>query len=83
MHAQKKPKKKKPKSFVFCVFFSRSGLTHRPSSSVRGHVAVDLEARRVVNGKHGVDAVLSLTTGVQIAAVAGARALEGVRGRTH
>lgn len=65
------------------MFATGSAVTHRPASSVRGHVTVDLEARRVVNGKHRVDAVLSLTTGVQITTVAGARALEEVKGRTH
>lgn len=49
-------------------------MTHRPASSVSGHVTVDLEACRVVNRKHRVDAILSLTTGVQITAVTGTRA---------
>lgn len=48
--------------------------TYRPASSVRGHVTVDLETCRVVKRKHGVDAILSLTTGVQISAVTWARA---------
>lgn len=77
---QKYTHKKASELCVCAVFFD--GSAHRPASSVRGHVAVDLEARKVVNWKHGVDAVLSLTTCVEVAAVAGARALVEVKGRT-
>lgn len=47
-------------------------LNHRPAASIGGHVAVDLEACWVVNRKYGVDAILSLTAGIQITAVTGA-----------
>lgn len=49
----------------------RRPVTHRPAASVRGHVAVHLEARGVMHRKHRVDAVLAVTAGVQVAAVPG------------
>ena len=55
--------------------------THRPAAAVCGHVAVDLEACRVVDGEHGVDAILSLTAGVQVTAVTGTRAWGEVESR--
>lgn len=56
-------------------------MTHRPTSSLSGHVTVDLEACRVVNRKHRVDAILSLTTGVQITTVTGTGAWGQVKVR--
>lgn len=58
----------------------RLPVTHRPAASVRGHVAVHLEARGVMHWKHRVYTVLSMTAGVQVAAVTGAGACgRGVR----
>lgn len=63
--------------------FVLSALTHRPASSFGGHVTVDLESCGVVQRKHGVNTIFSLTTGVQIATVAGAGAWGKERARGH
>lgn len=49
----------------------RLPVTHRPAASVRGHVAVHLEACGVMHRKHRVYTVLAVTAGVQVAAVPG------------
>lgn len=49
----------------------RLPVTHRPAASVRGHVAVHLEACGVMHRKHRVNTVLAVTAGVQVAAVPG------------
>lgn len=44
-------------------------VTHRPATSVRAHITVDLKAGGVMSGKNRVDAIFPLTASIYITTV--------------
>lgn len=44
---------------------------HRPAAPVGRHVAIDLEAGRIVRGEDGVNPILLLSTRIDVKAVSG------------
>lgn len=51
-------------------------VTHRPATSIRGHITVDLKAGGVMSGKNRVDAIFPLTASIYITTVPWTRALK-------